>query len=93
MRDGAFRPIQTSQKYAGRFADLVGNHRAFLQFEFKRGPHQLLRHVEQLLSQGHQLVCRQPAMALLRCLGQRIGNPCANPDRECPEPSGTGYPS
>ena len=80
LGDGAFRPMQTSQKDAGRFANPVGDDRALLQLEIERSADQLLRHLEQLLGQRHQLVGRQPAMALVHGLGQRVGNPRANPD-------------
>ena len=72
--------MQTGQKYARRFANPVGDHRALLQLELERSPDQLLRHLEQLFGQRHQLVRRQTAMAFVHRLGQRIGNPGANPD-------------
>src|SRR5262245_53380062 len=56
---GAFRPMQSSKKYAGRFTNPVSDDRALLQLEVERGPDQLLRHFEQLFSQRHQLVCRE----------------------------------
>ena len=54
--NGAFRPIETRQKNAGRFANPVGDYGAVLQFEFDGSPDQLLRHIEQLLGKRHQLV-------------------------------------
>jgi hypothetical protein len=38
MGDGTFRPMQTSQEDAGRFANSVGDHSALLQLKLKRGP-------------------------------------------------------
>ena len=78
--DRALCPMQTSQEYAGCFANPVGDHRALLQLKLKRGPDQLLWHLEQLLGQRHQLIRRQAAMTLVHRVGQRIGNPGANPD-------------
>ena len=46
LGDGAFRPMQTSKKYAGCFANPVGDYRALLQLEVERSPDQLLRHFE-----------------------------------------------
>ena len=80
LGDGALRPIQASQKYTGRLANLVGDHRALLQFEIERSANELLRHLEQLLGERYQLFRRQTAMPLIHGLGQRIGNPGANPD-------------
>ena len=34
--DGALRLMQAGQKYTGRFANPVGDHRAFLQLEIER---------------------------------------------------------
>jgi hypothetical protein len=73
-------PIETRQKNAGRLANPVGNHRALVQLKFNRGLDQLLRHFEQLLGKRHQLVRRQPAMTLVHRLGERVGNPGANPN-------------
>jgi hypothetical protein len=81
LGDCTLRPIETGQKNAGRFANPVGNHRALVQLKFNRGPDQLLRHFEQLLGQRHQLVRRQPAMTLVHRLGERVGNPGANPNQ------------
>ena len=80
LGDGALGPIQTGQKHAGRFADLVGDHRALGQFQIERRADQLLRHLEQLLGERDQLVGRQAAMALVHGLGQRIGDAGAHPD-------------
>src|SRR6516162_1731457 len=80
MGDGAFGSIQSSQEDARRFANPVSNYRALLQLELKRSPDQVLRHLEQLLGQGHQFIGRQPAMTLVHCLGERIRDPGANPD-------------
>src|SRR5262249_42197318 len=49
VSDRAFRPMQTSQKYAVRLANPVGNHRAGLQLKLKRALDQLLWYLEQLL--------------------------------------------
>ena len=38
--------MQTSKKYAGRFANPVGDDRALLQLEVERSPDQLLRDLE-----------------------------------------------
>ena len=46
LGDGAFRSMQTSKKYAGRFANPVGDHRALLQLEIERSPDQFRRHFE-----------------------------------------------
>src|SRR5262249_29169921 len=72
--------MQTSKKYARRFANAVSHHRALLQLEVERSPDQLLRHFEQLLGQRHQLVGRQAAMPLVHPFGQRVGTPRTNPD-------------
>ena len=79
LGDGALRPIQAGQKYTGRFANLVGDHRALLQLEIERSADELLRHLEQLLGERDQLFGRQAAMALVHGLGQRIGDAGANP--------------
>src|SRR5256886_5702928 len=80
LGDGAFRPMQTSKKDAGRFTNPVSDHRALLQLEVERSPDQLLRHLEQLLGQRHQLVGRQTAMAFVHRFGQRVGNARTHPD-------------
>jgi hypothetical protein len=77
---GAFRPIQTSKKDAGRFTNPVSDDRALLQLEIERSPDQLLRHLEELLGQRHQLVGRQTAMALVHRFGRRARNPRTHPD-------------
>jgi hypothetical protein len=46
-----------------------GEPRVVLQLKLKRRPHQLLRHVEQLLSQRHQFFRRQATMAFVHRLG------------------------
>ena len=81
LGDGAFRPVQAGKEYTGCLANPVGDHCALLQLEIERGADQLLRHLEQLLGQRDQLFRRQAAMAFVHGLGQRIGNPRANPDR------------
>ena len=43
LGDGALRAMQTGQKYTGRFANPVGDHRALLQLEIERGADELLR--------------------------------------------------
>ena len=53
LGDGALRSVQTGQKYAGRFTDTVGDHRAFLQLEIERGADELLWDFEQLLGQRY----------------------------------------
>ena len=78
--DGPFRPMQTCQKHTGRFADTVGDDRAFGQFQTKRGADQLRRDLEQLLGKRPQLLRRQAAMPFVHGLGQRIGDAGANPD-------------
>jgi hypothetical protein len=72
--------MQTGQKYTGRFANPVGDHRALLQLEIERSADELLRDLEQLLGKRHQLICRESAMPLVHDLGERIGNASANPD-------------
>ena len=62
------------------FANPVGDHRALLQLEIERSADELLRNLEQLFGKRYQLFCRQAAMSLIHGLGQRIGNPRADPD-------------
>jgi hypothetical protein len=38
--------MQTRQKYAGRFANAVGDHRALLQLQIERGADERLRHLQ-----------------------------------------------
>ena len=47
--DCALRAMQTSEKYAGCFANPIGDHRTLPQLKLERGPDQLLRHLEELL--------------------------------------------
>ena len=61
--------MQTRQKYAGRFADPVGDYRALLQLETERSADKLLRDLEQLLGERYQLLRRQAAMTLIRGFG------------------------
>src|SRR5436190_40169 len=77
--DSALCAMQARQKYTGRFANPVGNYRAFLQLEIERGTDELLRHLEQLLGERYQLFRRQAAMSLIHGLGQRVRNPRADP--------------
>ena len=79
LGDAALRAVETSQKYTGRIADTIGDHRALLQLKFKRSADKLLWHLKQLLSKRYQLFDRQSAMSLIHGLGQRVGNPRANP--------------
>src|SRR6185437_15212527 len=79
LDDGALRPVQAGQKYTGRFANPVGDHRALLQLEIERSADEVLRDFEQLLGKRYQLFRRQAAMSLIHGLGQRIGNPRADP--------------
>ena len=58
--DGAFRLMETSKEYAGRFTNAVSHHRALLQLEVERSPDQLLRHFEQLLGQRHSSSVGKP---------------------------------
>jgi hypothetical protein len=51
-----YASIQTGQKDAGRFGDLIRDYRALLQLKLERRPEQWLRHLEQLLRHRHQLV-------------------------------------
>ena len=62
--DGALRPMQTCQKYTGRFADTVGDDRALCQFQIKRGADLLHRDLEQLLGKPRQLLRRQSCREL-----------------------------
>ena len=80
LGDGALRAMQAGQKYAGRFANPVGDHRALLQLEIERSADEFLRDLEQLLGQRYQLFRRQAAMPLIHGLGQRIGNSGAHTD-------------
>ena len=79
LGDGALRPMQAGQKYTGRFANPVGDHRAVLQLEIEGSTDELLRDLEQLLGKRYQLFRRQAAMALILGLGQRMGNASADP--------------
>jgi hypothetical protein len=68
--------VQTGQKYAGRFANSVGDHRALVELQIKRKANELMKHL-QLLSERYQLFRRQAAMSLTHSFGQRVGNPRA----------------
>src|SRR4029077_10859562 len=63
-----------------RFTDRVGNHSALPQLEIERGADELLRDLEQLLGERHQLFRWQAAMAFIHGLGQGIGNSGAHTD-------------
>ena len=80
LGDSALRAIQTGKKYTGRFANPIGNHRTFLQFEIERGADEFLRDLQQLLGKRYQLFRWQAAMAFIHGLGQRIGNSGAHTD-------------
>src|SRR6185503_16065544 len=62
-----------------RFANPIGDHRALLQLEIEGSADEFLWHLEQLLGKRYQLFRRQAAMSLIHGLGQRVGNPRANP--------------
>jgi hypothetical protein len=79
LGDGALRPVQAGQKYTGRFANPVGDHRALLQLQIERSSDELLRNLEQLFGKRYQPFCRQAAMSLIHGLGKGIGNPRADP--------------
>jgi tripartite-type tricarboxylate transporter receptor subunit TctC len=55
LSDGTFRPVQTSQKYARRLTNPVGDHRALLQLEIERSANELLWDLQQLLGKRYQL--------------------------------------
>jgi hypothetical protein len=42
--------MQTRQKYAGRFANSVGDHRTLVELQIESSADELLRHLQQLLS-------------------------------------------
>src|SRR5260370_34200251 len=65
--------MQTGQKYTGRFANPVGDHRVLLHLEIERSADELLLDLEQLLGKRYQLFRRQSAMPLIHGLGKRIG--------------------
>ena len=79
LGDGALRPVQAGQKHTRCFANSIGDHCALLQFEIERSANELLRNLEQLFGKRYQLFGRQAAMSLIHGLGQRIGNPRADP--------------
>jgi hypothetical protein len=79
LGDGAFRAMQAGEKYAGRFANAVGDHRALLQLEVESSADQFQRHLEQLPGQQDEFVGRQAAMSLVHRLGQRVGDTSADP--------------
>jgi hypothetical protein len=74
------RPVEARQEHAGSVANLVGDHRAVGSFQLEGSQDQLPRRFEQLLSERDQLICRQSAMALVHCFGQRVGYAGAQPD-------------
>src|SRR6266516_651999 len=80
LGDAPLRPVQAGQENAGLIADRIGNHRAVSQFEVKGRADQLLRDLEKLSGQRHELVGRQPAMALVHRRGQGIGDAGAHAD-------------
>jgi 3-methylcrotonyl-CoA carboxylase alpha subunit len=63
--------MQTSKKYAGRFANPVSDDRALLQLEADRGADQLLRHLE-AMKMEHTL--RAPADGRVKALKCAVGD-------------------
>ena len=78
--DRLLGPVEARQEHAGGLADLVGDHRALGSFEFEGREDQFLRRFEQFFGQRDQLVRRQSAMTVVHRLGQRVGDPGAQPD-------------
>jgi hypothetical protein len=72
--------METSEEDARDVAEAVGNHRAVGYFEIERPADQVLRHIEELLGQGHQVGGGQAAMAFVHRFGQRIGDASTHPD-------------
>jgi hypothetical protein len=50
LGDCPLRAMQTRQKYAGRFANAVGDHRTLVELQIESSADELLRHLQQLLS-------------------------------------------
>ena len=76
-RSARCRPARKTQRCP---SSAVGDHVARLQLQAERGPDQLLRHLQQLARERHQLLLGQAAVALLHGLGQREGDAGAHPD-------------
>src|SRR5277367_86703 len=75
-----YKPARNVQAVSPGLADLVGDHVAFRQFQFNCGEDQFLRRFQQFFGERNQFVRWQPAVTLVRGLGQRIGNPGPQPD-------------
>jgi hypothetical protein len=71
--------MQTDQKYAGHFANSIGDHRALVELQIQGSADEFLRHLQQLLNEWYQLLRRQAAMSLVHRFGQCVGNPRTNP--------------
>src|SRR5215471_18446731 len=72
--------MQTRQKYAGRFADSVGDYRSLSLFEIKRDVDKIYRDLKQFFGKRYQFSRRQAAMPFVHRLGQRIGDTRPNSD-------------
>ena len=79
LGDGALRAVQDRPEIHRAFRQPGQRPRSLLQLEIERGADELLRDLEQFHGQRYQLFRRQAAMALIHGLGQRIGNPGADP--------------
>ena len=80
LSDTTLGPVETRQKHARRFADMIGDDGGLGQLQIEGRADQLLRHFEQFLGERDQLLGRQAAMALVHGLGQGKGDAGAHPD-------------
>ena len=78
--DAALGAVEAGEEDAVCLADAIGDHRAVGQFEIERGADQRLRHLEQALRERDQFRDRQPAMALVHRLGERVADAGADAD-------------
>ena len=72
--------MQPGQKDAAAAVDLVRHDLAGLQLQVQRLLNERRRDFQQLLCHGHQLIERQPAVAIVHGLGQREADAGARPD-------------
>ena len=78
--DRPFGPVQATKKNTGGSGNRVRNDRSLGQFEVQSGLNQLLRDFQQFDGERRKLCGGKAAMAVVHRLGQRMGNPRANPD-------------
>src|SRR5262245_17790757 len=71
--------MKPGEEGAISFAYSVSDHSAVIDFEIKRGAHQIVRDAQQFHSKRNKLICRKATMALVHGLGQSIGNACSDP--------------